>query len=48
METKLHISLATLKALMLKIHATIVENQKPHLTQDLSYTYDPRTKGKHK
>ncbi len=46
METKLHISLATLKTLMLKIHATIVKNQKPHLTQDLSFAYHSRTKGK--
>jgi len=45
-ETKLHISFATLKILMLKIHATIVKNQKPHLMQDLSSTYHSRTKGK--
>jgi hypothetical protein len=37
MEMKLHISLATLKALMLKITATIIKKQEPHLMKDLLY-----------
>ncbi len=46
METKLHTSLATLKALMLKIPATIVKKQEPHLMQDLLYAYHLQMKGK--
>ncbi len=48
METKLHTSLIALKALMLKILASIVKKQEPHLMQDLLYAYHPPTKGKHK
>jgi hypothetical protein len=48
METKLHISLATLKALMLKTPSAIVKTQEPHLMWDLLYVYHPPRKGKQK
>jgi hypothetical protein len=37
METKLHTSLATLKAPMLKTHVVIVKKQEPHQMYDLLY-----------
>ncbi len=47
-ETKLHTSPITMKALMLKAFATIIKKQEPHLIQDLLYAYHLSTKGKHK
>ncbi len=48
MEIKLHIMLATLKALMLKTHDAIVKKQESYLMQDILYVYHQPTKGKHK
>jgi hypothetical protein len=48
METKLHTTLATLKALMLKTHDTIVKKQKSHMMQDILCVYHLPMKGKHK
>jgi hypothetical protein len=48
METKLHILLVALKALMLIILVMIVKIQEPHLMQGLLYVYHPSRKGKHK
>jgi hypothetical protein len=47
METKLHISLATLKAPMLKTPTAIVKKHEPHRIQGLLYVYHPLMKGKH-
>jgi hypothetical protein len=47
-ETKLHIMLATLKALMLKTHDVIVKKQESYMMQDILYVYHLPTKIKQK